>query len=76
MTRRMDKEADIRRLFREHGLQILTIRRNKHWVITAARDGVVGSFVMGSSPSDYRVERKIRAQLRRGTGARTGGIGT
>jgi hypothetical protein len=62
----MKSERDIRRLFADHGLDVIRVRRGKHWVVFASRNGEVGRFVLSQSPSDWRVQRKREAELKRG----------
>ena len=67
MKKGLRTEADVRRLFRERGLVVLTIRRGKHWIVTAVCEGsdVVTRYVLSSSPSDNNTMKIIAADFRR-----------
>ena len=67
MKKGLRTETDVRRLFRERGLVVLTIRRRKHWIVTAVCEGsdVVNRYVLSSSPSDNNTMKIIAADFRR-----------
>ena len=71
MTRGLRNEAAVRRLFREHDMEVISIRRRKHWTIYAKPAGSenVTRFTISSSPSSGEIHQLIRGDLKR-AGAR------
>jgi hypothetical protein len=61
-------ERKSRRLFTDNGLTVRSIRRGKHRIVTASKNGEerIGRFVLPVSPSDRRAIRNIEAELKRG----------
>ena len=67
-------ENSVRRLFAEHDLTILHIRRNGHWQVKASRNGGPPQhFTVPISPSDYRSLKNLNANLKRGFSREFGG---
>ena len=63
----MKTEHDIRRLFADHGYEVIDIRCNRHWVVLAARGGKrTGTFIFSRSPSSRRAKQYLENDLRRG----------
>ncbi len=67
MTENLDREEAVRRLFRSHGYQIVSIRHTGHWQVKASRDGgPVRHFTVSTSPSSPRARFQLLKALRRG----------
>jgi uncharacterized protein with PhoU and TrkA domain len=63
----INTERKVRRLFTANGLTVLSIRRGRHWIVTASKNGEEQTrrFVLPVSPSDQRAIRNIEADLKR-----------
>jgi hypothetical protein len=74
MTRGLRNEAAVRRLFREHGFEVVSIRRGKHWVVRARRAGseAVTMFTLSASPSDSGIHRVLGGNFKRAAQAAGG----
>jgi uncharacterized protein with PhoU and TrkA domain len=72
MTKGLKNEAAVVRLFRDHGMNIISLRRGKHWVVTASPAGsaIVTRYVLSISPSHFGTQRIIEADFRRATAER------
>ena len=70
MTKGLKTERDVVRLFKANGMDVRSIRRRKHWVVTASRKGsdLIGKFILSVSPSDIRAVKQIAAEFKRGPG--------
>lgn len=62
---RMRTERDVKNLFSDHGYEVVSIHRTSHWIIKASINGVIRSFTVSVSPSDYRGLMNFKALLRR-----------
>jgi hypothetical protein len=60
-------ERRLRRLFAEHGFDVIRLRQNKHWVSTIARSSGGPAFNVACSvtPSDVNFERQFVRSLRK-----------
>ena len=73
MPQGMKSEHDVRRLFREHGFEIIRVRRGKHWVVfahPAGREHDVSRFTLSMSTNDQNLMRLIRGDFKRAAGDR------
>jgi hypothetical protein len=62
----LKSERFVRQLFAAHGLNVLAVKRNRHWRVTAQRlGGPELHFTIPVSPSDWRATRNMTAALRR-----------
>ena len=62
---RMRTQRDVKNLFLEHGYQIVSIHRTRHWIVKASINGQIQNFAVSVSPSDCRGHKNLEALLRR-----------
>jgi hypothetical protein len=63
----MKTEADVRRLFREHGFEVVRVRHRKHWTVHGRAIGGdrVIRFTLSVTTNDQNVLRIIRGDIKR-----------
>jgi hypothetical protein len=66
-TPNLDRETSVRRLFRQYGYEVVSIRHSGHWQVKARRNGgPVQHFTVSTSPSNRHARQKLVASLKRG----------
>jgi hypothetical protein len=65
MSRGKKRLREVYALLKQHELEIVEERANKHRVITVRnKNGVESQLTVGSSPSDYRATRNLAKIMR------------
>lgn len=62
----MKTAHDVKKLFASYGYTVTAVRCNRHWVVTAVKQGRIGRFVISRSPRSPHVKQVIEADLKRG----------
>jgi hypothetical protein len=59
------RAKDVKNLFENHGYQVISIHRTRHWNVRASINGLTKNFAVSVSPSDCRAMKNFEAFLRR-----------
>ena len=63
----MRTEREVRRFFVERGLTVHSIRRSKHWIVTAGKHNEEpGRYIVSVSASDHRSFKNLESEIKRG----------
>jgi hypothetical protein len=64
----MKKERNVRRFFDANDMTIHSLRRGKHWFVTASKKGEdqIGRFILPVLTANWRVPKKLKSDIKRG----------